>query len=85
MRVKSTSKAGSVAGALAGALAEGEEVTLEAIGVGANYQVIKSLIIARSFLEKNNLKPVTEIYTAKKHLGEKDVTSITYTVRGIER
>lgn len=55
LKVSSHSRATAVAGAIAGVIRGQNPVEVQAIGAGAVYQAIKAVIIARSFLEAEQI------------------------------
>lgn len=80
MRVSGTSKSGSVAGAVAGMLREDESARLEAIGVKAVHNAVKSLVIARLFLENDGIIPVIQITSEKRTIKDSEATAIIFDV-----
>ncbi len=56
LKVSANSNPNKVAGAIVGALSKAGKVELQAIGAGAVNQAVKSVAIARRFLEEKNLE-----------------------------
>jgi stage V sporulation protein S len=56
IRVAAQSRTTAVAGAIAGILREEQVVIVQAMGAGAVNQAVKATVVARSYLEKDNLE-----------------------------
>lgn len=55
IKVAATSRSTAVAGAIAGVMRESGHVHVQAIGAGAVNQAVKAVIIARSYLEMDEI------------------------------
>jgi stage V sporulation protein S len=55
LKVATLSKSTAVAGAIAGTIRDGHVAELQAIGAGAVNQMVKAVVIARSFLTGNGI------------------------------
>jgi stage V sporulation protein S len=56
IKVAGSSRTAAVAGAIAGVFREYRRVEVQAIGAGAVNQAVKALVLAASYLEKDNLR-----------------------------
>jgi stage V sporulation protein S len=56
IKVAGSSRTAAVAGAIAGVFREYRRVEVQAIGAGAVNQAVKALVLATSYLEKDNLR-----------------------------
>jgi len=55
IRVAATSRSTAVAGAIAGVMRDKGEADVQAIGAGAVNQAVKAIIIARGYLEQDEI------------------------------
>ncbi len=55
IKVKATSRTAAVAGAIAGVIREKKHAEVQAIGAGAVNQAVKALVLAKGYLEEENV------------------------------
>ncbi len=55
IKVKAVSRTAGVAGAIAGVIRERQYAEVQAIGAGAVNQAVKSMVLARNFLEQDKI------------------------------
>jgi len=58
IKVKSVSRTAGVAGAIAGVFRDHMHAEVQAIGAGAVNQAVKALVLAKNFLEQDNIDVV---------------------------
>ncbi|NLF52476.1 MAG: stage V sporulation protein S [Leptolinea sp.] len=58
IKVKATSRTAAVAGAIAGVIREKKHAEVQAIGAGAVNQAVKALVLAKGYLEEENVSIV---------------------------
>ena len=58
IKVKSVSRTAGVAGAIAGVFRDNMHAEVQAIGAGAVNQAVKALVLAKNFLEQDNIDVV---------------------------
>ncbi len=80
LKVSSKSVPASVAGAIAGVVKEHGTVELHAVGAGATNQAIKSVAIAREFLEADGIDLVCVPEFSNVTIDEEERTAMRITV-----
>jgi len=55
IKVKAVSRTAAVAGAIAGVVRENKHAEVQAIGAGAVNQAVKALVLAKNFLEQDEI------------------------------
>ncbi len=58
IKVKAVSRTAAVAGAIAGVIRESKHAEVQAIGAGAVNQAVKALVLAKNFLEQDEIAVV---------------------------
>lgn len=85
LRVSAQSRPNAVAGAIAALLRLDGAVEMQAIGPHAVNQAVKSLAIARSYLEQDALDLVVAPGFVKLELHEEERTAMHFDVRAVAR
>ncbi len=85
LRVSAQSRPNAVAGAIAALLRLDGAVEMQAIGPHAVNQAVKSLAIARSYLEQDALDLVAAPGFVKLELHDEERTAMRFDVRAIAR
>ena len=85
LRVSAQSRPNAVAGAIAALLRLDGVVEMQAIGPHAVNQAVKSLAIARSYLEQDALDLVVAPGFVKLELHDEERTAIRFDVRAVAR
>jgi len=85
LRVSAQSRPNAVAGAIAALLRLDGAVEMQAIGPHAVNQAVKSLAIARSYLEQDALDLVVAPGFVKLELHDEERTAIRFDVRAVTR
>jgi len=85
LRVSAQSRPNAVAGAIAALLRLEGTVEMQAIGPHAVNQAVKSLAIARSYLEQDALDLVVAPGFVKLELHEEERTAMRFDVRAVAR
>ncbi len=85
LRVSAQSRPNAVAGAIAALLRLDGAVEMQAIGPHAVNQAVKSLAIARSYLEQDALDLVVAPGFVKLELHEEERTAMRFEVRAVAR
>jgi stage V sporulation protein S len=85
LRVSAQSRPNAVAGAIAALLRLDGVVEMQAIGPHAVNQAVKSLAIARSYLEQDALDLVVAPGFVKLELHDEERTAIRFDVRAVTR
>ena len=85
LRVSAQSRPNAVAGAIAALLRLDGVVEMQAIGPHAVNQAVKSLAIARSYLEQDALDLVAAPSFVKLELHDEERTAIRFDVRAVAR
>jgi len=80
LKVSARSRPSSVAGAIAGVVRETGRAEIQAIGAGATNQAIKSVAIARSYLQEDGIDIVCIPSFAEVVIGKEERTAIRLVV-----
>ena len=80
LKVSSQSKPKLVAGAIAAVVRSGQGVELQAIGAAAVNQAVKSIAVARGYVESEGLDLVSYPTFAQLEVDGEERTSIKFTV-----
>jgi len=80
LRVSSKSEPKSVAGAIAAILRNGNSVEVNAIGAAAVNQVVKSIAVARKYVEPNGIELVCYPEFSQQEVDGKEKTYIKFVV-----
>jgi stage V sporulation protein S len=80
IKVSATSQTTAVAGAIAGVIREHGTVSVQAIGASAVNQAVKSIAIARSYLQADNLDIICAPAFVDVEIGDLVRTAIRFTV-----
>lgn len=80
LRVSGTSRPNSVAGAIAAILRTDGRVEVQAIGANAVNQAVKSIAVARSYIEADGLDLATVPAFVKLELENEERTALRFTV-----
>ncbi len=76
--VSATSNTHKVAGAIASTLREKPQVAVQAIGAAAVNQAVKAIILARSFLERDDLDLVLRPYFSEIEIEGSERTALRF-------
>jgi len=85
LRVSVKSEPKAVAGAIAAIIRSGQTVEMNAIGAGAVNQAVKSICVARGYLEPEELDIVTLPSFVQLDVDGEERTSIRFEIRKTER
>ena len=80
IKVSATSRTSAVAGAIAGVVREHKRAEVQAIGAGAVNQAIKALVLAKGYLEGDEINVVCIPYFVDVDIEEKVRTAIKLVV-----
>ena len=80
LKVSAKSNPNMVAGAIAGITRENKEVEIQAIGAGSVNQAVKSIAVARLYLENDGISVSCVPYFAEVEVGEEVRTAIKFVI-----
>ena len=80
IKVSGSSRTSAVAGAIAGVVRDHQRAEVQAIGAQAVNQAVKSLALARRYLQRDNLEIVVTPEFVEISIEEKIRTAIRFTV-----